>query len=399
MRKCPKCGNQVSENAIFCDQCGTKLPSVQAPVQEPVEPVVVEQPAGGVPEGIVICPGCGAENVPGEIFCDVCGEPLETPEPVEVEAALPDEAESVEVTPEEVIEEAGDEIEAEEALVEETLVEEPLIEETLVEETLVEEEPGDEVYCSVCGSPVQAGDTFCGSCGAALTAAEFEEAPILEDDLVEQEAGLEDIDLVQEVIEEEPVIEAPVVVEAPVIEEPVIEEPVVVEEPVVEEPVIEEALVVEEPVVVEALTCSVCGASVTAGQAFCASCGAALQAQEPLVEVEPEVVAAAGPYLEIVESGAHIPLVAQPELLVGRFDEASGIEPEVDMTPHGGLDAGVSRRHALLLYEGDAWLVMDLDSTNGTFVNGQELAPKTRTPLNDGDKIEFGEAEAVFHAG
>ena len=76
-----------------------------------------------------------------------------------------------------------------------------------------------------------------------------------------------------------------------------------------------------------------------------------------------------------------------------------GIEPEVDMTPHGGLDGGVSRRHAKFIYEGQAWFVVDLDSTNGTSVNGNVLAPKTRTALNEGDKIEFGEVEVVFYAG
>ena len=121
-------------------------------------------------------------------------------------------------------------------------------------------------------------------------------------------------------------------------------------------------------------------------------------APQQVVEVVPEVVPA-GPYLEIVESGAHILLVAQPELLVGRLDETSGIEPEVDVTPHGGLDKGVSRRHAKLLHEGRAWFVFDLDSTNGTQVNGKEVTPKTRTSINDGDKLTFGELEMIFHAG
>ncbi|MFN2129564.1 MAG: zinc-ribbon domain-containing protein, partial [Anaerolineae bacterium] len=30
MPVCPNCGNQAAENAIFCDQCGTRLPAVEA---------------------------------------------------------------------------------------------------------------------------------------------------------------------------------------------------------------------------------------------------------------------------------------------------------------------------------------------------------------------------------
>jgi len=84
---------------------------------------------------------------------------------------------------------------------------------------------------------------------------------------------------------------------------------------------------------------------------------------------------------------------------VGREDEVSGIYPDVDMTPHGGEDGGVSRRHAKLIHEGADWFVVDLDSTNGTYVNETELAPKTRTPVGDGDKISFGDVEVIFNGG
>jgi predicted amidophosphoribosyltransferase len=393
-----------------------------------IEQPVVEEPTGSVPEGIVICPGCGAENVPGEIFCDVCGEPLETPEPVEVEIeieeAFVEPAEAATIVDEEVVEF----VEVEEVVVDEAVAEAVEAEEVAVEDAVVDAAEG--VYCSVCGSEVSAGDTFCGNCGAALGDTEGEEVPIIEEPLVETvvaeepagETPVVEAPAVETMVVEEPAGEMPVVeetvAEAPVVAEVVVEE-VVAEDTVIADAVAEveaaaEALavteveavtnvgtvadVVQEDVVAEDLHCSVCGAVVMADQAFCASCGAALQTVEEGVPVEPEVIAT-GPYLEVVASGAHIPLVEQPESLVGRLDEVSGIEPEVDMTPHGGLDGGVSRRHAKLLYEGNAWYVMDLDSTNGTLLNGTELAPRTRAAINDGDKIEFGEVEVVFYNG
>jgi pSer/pThr/pTyr-binding forkhead associated (FHA) protein len=80
------------------------------------------------------------------------------------------------------------------------------------------------------------------------------------------------------------------------------------------------------------------------------------------------------------------------------MDEVSGIYPDVDLTPHGGEEGGVSRRHAELQYVGGGWFAMDLDSTNGTLLNGSELPPKVPTPLSDGDRLALGELEIVFHA-
>jgi pSer/pThr/pTyr-binding forkhead associated (FHA) protein len=100
--------------------------------------------------------------------------------------------------------------------------------------------------------------------------------------------------------------------------------------------------------------------------------------------------------LVIADSGAEIPLPAGDEIFVGREDPVSGIFPQVDLTPHGGEEGGVSRQHALIIVEGGAYFVEDLDSTNFTFVNKQKLAPKTRQPVGDGDEIRFGRIAVVF---
>jgi pSer/pThr/pTyr-binding forkhead associated (FHA) protein len=52
-------------------------------------------------------------------------------------------------------------------------------------------------------------------------------------------------------------------------------------------------------------------------------------------------------------------------------------------------DAEISRRHAHLTYQGGKYILEDLGSTNGTFVNGQRLAgPRV---LKSGEVVSFGE--------
>ncbi len=56
-------------------------------------------------------------------------------------------------------------------------------------------------------------------------------------------------------------------------------------------------------------------------------------------------------------------------------------------------DPNVSRRHAELRQEGSAYWLVDLDSTNGSQVNGRRTA---RAMLENGDVITLGSTELVF---
>ena len=100
--------------------------------------------------------------------------------------------------------------------------------------------------------------------------------------------------------------------------------------------------------------------------------------------------------LELILGGGEIPLPAKAELLVGREDPVSGIYPDVDLTPHGGEEGGVSRRHARIVVDGDNYFVVDLDSTNFTFVNKQKLTPGTQQQVQPGEEIRFGRVAVVF---
>jgi hypothetical protein len=76
--------------------------------------------------------------------------------------------------------------------------------------------------------------------------------------------------------------------------------------------------------------------------------------------------------------------------VLGRTDPHSAFRPDLDFMAYGAVRHGVSRRHTLIR-PGDRHLyLIDQNSTNGTWVNGQRLAPGRDYPLSDGDIIELG---------
>jgi Nif-specific regulatory protein len=56
-------------------------------------------------------------------------------------------------------------------------------------------------------------------------------------------------------------------------------------------------------------------------------------------------------------------------------------------------NAAVSRRHALIERDGDRFIINDLDSRNGTFVND---LPVKRCELHHGDRVQIGESQFFF---
>ncbi len=81
-----------------------------------------------------------------------------------------------------------------------------------------------------------------------------------------------------------------------------------------------------------------------------------------------------------------IPLPAQGELVLGRDPGGSGIKI---------ADPRCSRRHATVSRREGKWLLKDLDSKNGSFLNGQQIR---EIALTAGDHVRIGHAEFAFCA-
>jgi pSer/pThr/pTyr-binding forkhead associated (FHA) protein len=101
----------------------------------------------------------------------------------------------------------------------------------------------------------------------------------------------------------------------------------------------------------------------------------------------------------IIERGASVGTefgLTSEESNIGRWDADNGIFPDVDLDTHDP-EAKVSRRHARIIQENGRYLLEDLGSTNGTFINrGRRLIPGNRQPLNDGDEVIVGKTFLRF---
>jgi hypothetical protein len=155
------------------------------------------------------------------------------------------------------------------------------------------------------------------------------------------------------------------------------------------------------------VVCPQCGTVSPAGEAFCSNCGSMLSGTAaptdtaaPGVSAAPAAAAPAAPVataapsltarLLVEADNQEFDLSGKDNVLIGREDAVSNIFPDIDLTPHGGEEGGVSRMHARIFVENGQYMIEDENSTNFTFLNRQKLAPKTPTTLHDNDEIKLG---------
>ena len=139
--------------------------------------------------------------------------------------------------------------------------------------------------------------------------------------------------------------------------------------------------------------CVGCGRELNPGDSFCAWCGTRQPAPGS------QRVTARLVVVGTTEMDAQFALSPQLESLIGRLDPNRGIHPEVDLSRYDP-SARVSRRHARIFVQNNQYLIEDLNSSNGTFINGQmRLMPRQPHPLNSGDEVRLGETRLKFVVG
>lgn len=77
-------------------------------------------------------------------------------------------------------------------------------------------------------------------------------------------------------------------------------------------------------------------------------------------------------------------------LTIGRTATKAQTRPDLDLNRYGGFISGVSRQHLRITKDADILTVTDLDSRNGTYLNGVRLIPNQPRILRDGDELCLG---------
>ena len=157
------------------------------------------------------------------------------------------------------------------------------------------------------------------------------------------------------------------------------------------------------------IKCTVCQATYPENTLFCDECGSYLlgdkqEETDPLAvsdvtwmereevreAAEEDITSPLGLKLTIPDSGRDLEVPLTKEVNIGRLDAASACFPEVDLTGDGGLEKGISRRHAKIIRRGREVFIEDLGSLNGTFLNGRKLTAYLPQVLKSGDELQLG---------
>jgi hypothetical protein len=152
------------------------------------------------------------------------------------------------------------------------------------------------------------------------------------------------------------------------------------------------------------ITCIVCELVNRPGELQCSRCGALLATAGGTRQLEASgepaqltnwptgeviVTEQAAIILEIGDQWMTLPIA--DTLTIGRSSDVPGdAPPDVDLNEYEAGDKGVSRHHIRLSRKNILIYVIDLGSTNGTFLNGRRLVPNAERLLRNGDELQLG---------
>ncbi|MCL2539325.1 MAG: FHA domain-containing protein, partial [Oscillospiraceae bacterium] len=89
-----------------------------------------------------------------------------------------------------------------------------------------------------------------------------------------------------------------------------------------------------------------------------------------------------------------IPIAVGSIFSIGRLDASVGAGQSNFEFPRD--TKAVSRRHAVVERTADGFILVDLNSSAGTFVNGQRIPPNTPYMLVKGCRVSFGYSGADY---
>lgn len=147
--------------------------------------------------------------------------------------------------------------------------------------------------------------------------------------------------------------------------------------------------------------CIYCGTENRESSSHCSQCGKELSEtmlDNPLQKAREQYTLPSAPdepelflMVRTQQGLIPVPLPYGKVLTVGRADPDTGALPSIDLTVFSAQEFGVSRNHAAIDYtSAQAPTIADLNSANGTFLNGQRLDPNQPRVLRYGDELRLG---------
>lgn len=446
---CPNCGASVLPGEAFCDNCGQPLGAAPvvagdtsaADAPTIVAPVIASTTSAPATENMVVCANCGHQNMAGDTFCENCGADLATAQPATAaeQPAIATAAPAAEMTAPPVV--GNDEglpienVPAADQHFQDQGNGAPASAETAIAEAAEEAAPAP-AQAEPEAAPAPAEPTAEATPTAPSTDAERQR---LTEEIARQDMVIAQFEQMQTMFGENtpPSVsqglaqardaraQAETALAALPAATPAIDPAEVArlnEEIARQDQIIAQFEQMQTmfgaatpPAVTDGLTQARDArqkatddlAALTGGNASLSAPAPAATEAPPAATEVPEAVPApapaaaiavpSGPRLVVEANGVEVSLAQdKTELILGREDPISGIFPEVDLTPYGGENGGVSRQHAKLLNNSGQWSIVDLNSTNYTRVNGTKLDPNVPTAITDGSRIQLGRVVMVF---
>ena len=152
------------------------------------------------------------------------------------------------------------------------------------------------------------------------------------------------------------------------------------------------------------IECPTCKNREFVGTLNCSECGSRLVHTAPINTIDPEAtIVADGPPtgpglavgallgLRVLTTGDMVSLMGRDNFTLGRSAGGQAIVPDVDLDTYGAQDMGISRLHAEIRLDEGGVQVVDLDSVNGTSINGKRIEPQLARRLRHKDTLQLGQ--------
>jgi len=143
------------------------------------------------------------------------------------------------------------------------------------------------------------------------------------------------------------------------------------------------------------MKCKECQMENIDGALFCEECGAKMNEGPESLGASME---SGGALMLTTPDGEKLEIPAKDEVVIGREDPISEVFPDLDLTGLGGMENGVSRKHAIIHHADGDYTVEDLGSTNGTYVNKKKVQPHAPQAIKPGDELRFGKLSLMVKA-